>query len=761
MASTQKARGLNKLHWFARALGGGLHYTQHSIYPAISIAQYDDDALATIIRQQMVLTDQAFVRPCPTRPRHGFVDSTAITYCPDGTTRQVAVDALRKIAQDSVAADPDSELAISQFIPAKANAILTPSMVTIGPGHDGATAGRASISLPIPTKIPAEWRELLRLIGVNDDESPYFEFVNATSAALGHIYLTQVRAGPRVGAGDDYVPRDTNVTCVIEIDGTEDLLEWEERVKKFSAGTVVWHPGGSIASHFGVHCVLNKVPYITTSKPLVWTKLRRTTSAQWTTDDYQHVAHLARAIDQRMNHPQLFIADKQAYAKFVIGGLHAMGSLMQSRTEYCFRVAAATLAMAVRLFSAVAIGEMRHATDDTDYGSPVQEFSKKIDHYDRILNGYSDRNSVYSAAMELPMNELLERVMWSYYGYSQPLWHSGYGGPPWADCAASTINYGLALSKFLNDPSEVTFRHATQLLNEAVNKAHNNGWWLNKVMEEQVMHRLSARPATGFINRFTYDLLTANLPRDSLKNDYSEIEWYLSEVENEARRMLKELPGYEEEDSGFSLGILRLFRAATMDDIMRYTKYAHPAYITPSGHLAIPGIRNKTSGRMVYANLFLYMNTLLGVFGDSLLRPKDDTPVMWVGTYGSFGTFLYVPWSGHPKEVMESITIWANMKRYWHDELGGFVFVLSEQPGVLTNHWNYEHHHPAPTVKQLFSAATQREYPPQPTASPAERMFFWDTPPTPLVITGAGVHPKILVRQWEAKRHSLRIKEPF
>src|SRR6185437_13355334 len=112
-----------------------------------------------------------FARPCPVRPRHGFVDSQVVPTVKDAR-------ALLNLAQE---VDPEAELLIMEYIQAHYNAIWTPGRFVIGPGHDGATSGTNSFTIPL---VPNDaWMalfsgySLLKEARIHAPDVPYFEIV--------------------------------------------------------------------------------------------------------------------------------------------------------------------------------------------------------------------------------------------------------------------------------------------------------------------------------------------------------------------------------------------------------------------------------------------------------------------------------------------------------------------------------------------------------------------------------------------------------
>jgi hypothetical protein len=88
-----------------------------------------------------------FARPCPKVPRHGFVDSRVISN----------KEELKSLYKEVLKEDPQGEIVLTNFLDnAVCNAVLTTGgTISIGPGHNGATAGKNSFSFPVkPEELP-------------------------------------------------------------------------------------------------------------------------------------------------------------------------------------------------------------------------------------------------------------------------------------------------------------------------------------------------------------------------------------------------------------------------------------------------------------------------------------------------------------------------------------------------------------------------------------------------------------------------------
>lgn len=460
MAQTQKARGFV-------LLAGVLNVPK----PYFVVTEQSD--IEVIAKK---LDGNNFVRPCPIRPRHGFVDSRPL----DRSVGTPWKDQLDKIYAEAKAADPGAELLISPTINATHNLILTPSRMAIGTGHDGATGGRGSISVPlmgVPFKEIAA--DFIKKAGVGEDEDPYIECVvktNADAAYHGNgpestIFFTQLRAGVRVPAnvGNDYIPIRMIVKKVVEASG--DLLEWERQAQTElgQEGTVVVHVGGTLISHYGVHCLFNKIPILTTRKPEVGEVLVPTPKAEKPSLDAvrdglidgwgPYIGLRVNLKDPEIKGAQVQLIASNAVALMLVC-LHNAAA-MSGEYGYWIGIAAT---MMMRLGMAASHGESRHK--------------------DHSGKKYS-REYIYMQALNDPeaARETLGFAQWRFHNEA---WSSSYGGPKWADCTKSILELDIAVRAFLKDPTEETLAKVVSTLNYAVTRAHNGGWWMNKFCDQRV-----------------------------------------------------------------------------------------------------------------------------------------------------------------------------------------------------------------------------------------------------------------------------------
>jgi len=408
-----------------------------------------------------------FVRPCPVRARHGFEESRIVEFKSGGILtydERLANFAaqIRHIFNAANEADEEhaAELLLLPFVDAMYNVIITPSRMAVGPNHDGATAGYESISIPL---VGSGFNEdsanaLTTRAGIKPDEDPYVEVVLTNEVT--RPFFTQIRSGVRIpsAVGADYVPHPVRVTAVIDAEG--DLLEWEKQVKTISPGTVVVKLGGTLISHYGVHCLYNKVPCFTSRRPSIGEVLEAVSVTP--TPDPQSVirglgcgAVIPLELKGLTKSSDVLKIDAALISMMTT--LHNAGA-MSADHGFWLGVSASIM---MRAGMAASHGEARHKL--TDMGS-MRGFVYRV----ALKDFMGSRNTLGTAQW------MFENLKWS----------SSYGGKAWARCTQSIIDLDAAILQLINQPSDEAVAKVVSALNVAVNQAHNGGWWLNKFIEK-------------------------------------------------------------------------------------------------------------------------------------------------------------------------------------------------------------------------------------------------------------------------------------
>lgn len=300
------------------------------------------------------------------------------------------------------------------FLRAQYNAIFAPGLVVVGPGHDGATSGRNAISLPLPSS----WVDESRMAGlIAPGEVPYIEGV----LTEGGWVLTQYRSGPPPTAGD-YIPERVKVERVVRVDEGMDLLEWEGLVKSLGKGAVVYHPGGSTASHYGVHCIACGVPYLTSMEPRIGDVLEPT-NAGWGRRESDALAEAIReAFERRDTEDNLL-----------------------------------PLSLAL-----------------------VHRYSPRRCRLPVDVPADGERDDIYADALKFGIEDVIRYLAIAKEDFSSAGWPRGYGGRRWANASSLALSYVRGIVSFLNRPSRRALGGLMQKANRLLHAVHNNGWYLNK-----------------------------------------------------------------------------------------------------------------------------------------------------------------------------------------------------------------------------------------------------------------------------------------
>lgn len=404
-----------------------------------------------------------FARPCPTQPRHGFVDSREVK----------SIEDVRALWAETMKADPQGELILMPLVEADYNCVWRPGLLAVGPGHDGATAGNHSITVQLTNEYGDAWKALAKSAGVNlDTQAP---FVEAVSHAGIDTVVTQIRAGVRDCPSEpDWVPAPMTVGEVIRIDqalkaDSDAMLAWESKAKTLTPGFhIVWDEGGNMGDHWSVHAQLNGIAVVTTFQPQVGQTLGK------------------MGMD-------LVPLEPQAIIWGFLGGLLSPGlkdaSDIGRRNRTRSTVAAimgthhglamggeagvhlgASVALFLRLSQAALWGEARHATSHaTGYVSVKGD-----------MTGLS-RQQIFAGILDDWMKGragLRDRVRCFHLK-----WAGGFGGPAWAAIGHATVALDKSMIDLVRLPSRVNAKRVMEKLTTAVNLAHNGiaaGCFLNK-----------------------------------------------------------------------------------------------------------------------------------------------------------------------------------------------------------------------------------------------------------------------------------------
>lgn len=386
-----------------------------------------------------------FARPAPAEPKHGYIDSRLVktpTEC-KALLKQVLAD------------DPGGELILCKFLEhPQYNLVWTPTSLTIGKGHDGATAGKNTVCVPLAGAIEENLSFVLEKAGIGPDQHPYIEAVQQKDTS--YAILTQLRAGPAVPIGD-YIPNEVIVKKVIKADPEKYKdREWEIEMEglKGTEGLVVWHPNGSMTSHFAIHAFANKIPILFGGKPKVGAILKPTSNAKAAFDPQAMLAGVVAG--SRL--PLKYNTNTAAAVNTLLLGAHNATVMTKGHSKWVGMAAALML----RLGSTALVGEARHLRNRS------------------WPEGKPGRSDIYAKVLNDSLHKHRSRASRLVNVFRYGNWDGSFGGMKWAYCGVATVALFQAVKNLAKTPTEETTAEVVKTLNIAVNQAHNGGWWLNK-----------------------------------------------------------------------------------------------------------------------------------------------------------------------------------------------------------------------------------------------------------------------------------------
>lgn len=548
MARTQKARGFKLLKHHMLFPYGGVEWRQTpgaSIFPEHISSK---------------LTLPAFARPCPMRPRHGFVESREV---------HTVADVLKVIAETQ-AQDPLGEVIVMPRLSGKWSGIINHSGVTLGLRNDGATSGDASRFIPAYVdnatfieKMDAE-NDYAWQAGIK--EAPYVEFVEDEHLPV----VVQLRDGPVIPRGTNYVPHEVRVSRVIRAGG--DLLQWETDIANVAKqdGVVVWHPQGSLSSHYAVHAMLNHVPVIIDHEPQLGEVIP---AADWqppslTKGNLQTIANMIQArFDNGYGYEnEPYHKRMQEIALAAVGTLHA--SPQWGREHHLLKLRAEGVVAMLRFTGAACLGELRHwfglrGPNRGDFASEVLKHAPFVQNEgdeDRERRLRPERHTVYELAFHLPLRVLEQYMLQAAEDFNAPGWQGGYGGRKWGDAAQQNADAIKAVRAFLDNPTPGHWKLVMGAYNRVVNAVHNGGKILNKWLSETAMDTIAEMPSTAFVSEAVAAMVLDGLVDERQGHDKVNIkvakppsmsplsEAFLAliknDMDNAALKNLKEGPGF-------------------------------------------------------------------------------------------------------------------------------------------------------------------------------------------------------------------------
>ena len=506
---------------------------------------------------------QIMARPCPTVPRHGFVESRIVKTVGD----------VKQICKETLLADPRGELILMPFLEsAKFSSVLTNQGLSIGSGHDGATSGKDAILIPcvsdivswidnqlgdIKLTVNGQYRQLSRsrYIGYTKDpkRQPYLELVGSS--------IVQARYGPSAGVGaTSYHPEgktwavfddiwEPSMVLLADFSLFEQTIK--EKVltaKKCQRSLVLYLPTGTLSCHAAVQAICHGVAVVT--GPNAPTPYKRVYFGARNAETYS-IASVMIAAQEGFELGLKTELDTYkrsggiTWAAAVIQGMASVGTTPQS-TKF---LTAATVIL-LRAGLAACFAEHRHWRyfgSNGESQTPVGPVTKTLKSPLSSKHTPSSRSAYYQTTFKVgflkdkTLYELLGKVQAIESDFNEKLWSSSIGGQAWGKCTLAVKQLLVAYMRFktcAQSSKAVTYCTVKpdgmireELLacvaecNSLLTVSHNNGKCLTKFVSKKILSGVTQAPGIYLMHPLTYEVLraTATIPNDDTQsNDTTE-----------------------------------------------------------------------------------------------------------------------------------------------------------------------------------------------------------------------------------------------
>lgn len=535
MLRSQKAKGVD---WLLR------HSTYYSPFFLPPADYYYEPGLSEELAAKAVrflpIHDPhlpAFVRPCPMKPRHGFVESRMVT----------SVRQLIAVTRAAFLADPDAEFILMPQLSGRFSAVATNAGVTWGAGNSGVTGLGLTYHIPVGSTADV-WMAWLpqgerKSIGIKNNL-----FIELVEDA-GKMRAVQLRDGPELPTVRNYIPCRWHISDVLSPPGADyPLLEWEADVKRLAKkvetledgskrGAVIWLPNGNLASHFAVHGVGLEIPVLCDELPLIGTTLEPEAAGnkQLGAVDLEYLrGDLAGSFCWRFHLSGEGALDHANGAcTTAVAALHACAAW--GNEPHLLRLRAFSAAIIARMTIAAALGEDRHFyragpgknwgghpvwqpvepdLDNTDSERPSCVPWTEIMPAERVAGYFHPkgvqvtREEVYAHTLNLPLHKLVRIVPGLLADMQENGWDGSYGGHNWrhaVECAGKLLD---ACAAFIRKATPARWSAVLAETNNTVNCVHNGGRVLSKWINGGALNTLAIHPQLGLCNPVTWSVVT-------------------------------------------------------------------------------------------------------------------------------------------------------------------------------------------------------------------------------------------------------------
>lgn len=461
----------------------------------------------------------SMARPCPSKPRHGFVDSRVVK-----TPQE-----LNAVLVETLKHDPHGEVLCMPFFNTKYSAVVTNNSIVFGKGTDGATAGKHAVTIPCQTSLHYS-------LNLEDASIPFLNgkrhlkrvpikrYITYTPThhrlfveTVGK-HLVQLRTGPRLLHGETsttmWSPKEfVTPEIVYTVDADTNFLEYEKKLDELKATHpnkfIVHFPNGSLLSHFAVQAIAKNVPITTERvKPRVGVT--------------KHFPKSAQALPMRVPFRKACIRGLQIASQievtetslqWAVAIVQGIGPSPKTHASTALLIAAAAVLM--KAGSGICLGEYRHffykGPGRLGY-VPNAPLGTEFEYRYIKLTDKAYRSSIYHAAFTKPWEKLeTVRTFQTYltaaaFDFEQFPWNSAFGGPSWGNCTRATLSIMEALipfyrfstkyPKFSQVPmgtpiTTVMLNQVVQACNRLITISHNSGRCLTKIISETTLLEIS------------------------------------------------------------------------------------------------------------------------------------------------------------------------------------------------------------------------------------------------------------------------------
>jgi len=484
---TQKAKGIVTLYEYrhgtsttiSRSVGYELLETT-SVYP------YNKD---------LSKYKHLFVRPCPTRPRHGFVDSRVVQ----------GIYQFNNVVMAAKSVDPQAEFICMELANGNNSALLTPDLLTLSNARTGCTGNAHNgIKIVLPFDTHQYISDSMKLCA--EVTYPYIEMVEHNRT----LNVVQLRDGPPIkGVVNDYIPRKVIVENMITCH--DDLMIFESQIMNCDPNsTIVYAHGVPITSHYGAHAMKNGIAFINKMKVYQGMVLEPTVD-----DKPKKYTMLRNLICRLMKEPLIAMfpitpapgrhQSQQMRGLAKVGVLGGHGSVVWDvENVHTCNIIAHSLLSFIGTYATSLYGELRYYRSRAE-DSPYE--NKRVTQCGAINTNL--RSEVYTKLLYIPVNKVIRNLAAIEADFLAPIWSESYGGGNWARSAWSMHELIKELTYFLNNPCQASWNAVLGQWHRCINEEHNGGRILSKFMPEEVFDLAADTPAILALDNECYPLLLA------------------------------------------------------------------------------------------------------------------------------------------------------------------------------------------------------------------------------------------------------------